>query len=275
MQSNIETKVNINKKIKNMINKTDKISIIMPVHNCAKFIRCTINSVINQTYMNWEIIMVDDDSTDDTLKIIKDIIKNNEMLKNKIKIIKLNKNQGVSICRNIGLKEAKGEYIAYLDGDDRWNKEKLKRQYEFMKKNNIKFSYTRFEYDKKNSKKIVRIMPKSLNYKQSLKNTYILTSTVMINIKEIDKRLLKMPDIKRGQDTATWWQILKTGYIAYGLDENLTQYTIGTRKSLSSNKLTAIKRTWNLYRNVEKLNIIKSSYYFMFYAINAVMKRII
>ena len=115
-------------------------------------------------------------------------------------------------------------------------------------------------------------MPTELTYNQALKNTIIWTTTVMFDTKLISKELIKMPNVK-SEDTATWWKILKAGYIAYGLDEILAYYR-RSEGTLSSNKIEAIKRIWNLYRNVEHLNIFKSIYCFTFYAINTVKKRI-
>ena len=188
----------------------EKVDIIMAVYNCEKYIKEAIISVKKQSYTNWNLIIIDDKSTDKTLDIIKDTIIE---VKQKVKIIKLKEHKGVAKARNIGIEESKSQYIAFLDADDIWDKEKLKKQIQFMKTNSYNFTYTRFCYKKEKREKIVGIFPKSLNYKQALKNTFILTSTVMINTKEINKELIKMPDVK-SEDTATWWQILKDNNIS-------------------------------------------------------------
>ena len=143
-----------------------------------------------------------------------------------------------------------------------------------MRQNNCAFSFTGYEFADKNLKPLGKVakVPSKLDYNKSLKNTIIWTTTVMFDMTKITKDLIYMPNVK-SEDTATWWKILKNGYTAYGLNEALSYYR-RTEGSLSSNKIEAIKRIWNLYRNVEHLNIFKSIYCFIFYAINTVKKRI-
>lgn len=247
----------------------DLVSIIVPVYNAEEFINDTIKTVQDQTYKNWELIMIDDCSTDrSTEQILK-------YKSDKIKLIKLKKNSGAAICRNTGMKEAKGRYIAFLDADDLWKKEKLEVQLEFMKDKKCAFSFTGYEFADKDgvgNGKIVKV-PEKINYKQALKNTTIWTSTVMFNMNKLKKEDIYMPDVKRGQDTATWWKVLKTGVEAYGLNKNLSIYRRSTG-TLSSNKFKALKRTWDLYRNVERLNIFYSLYNFLWYCFNAARRRI-
>lgn len=251
--------------------KEDLVSIIVPVCNCEKYVKETIESVEKQTYKKWELIIIDDNSKDNSLKIIREKAKEN---KEKIKYIHLTQNKGVAIARNTGLEIAQGNYIAFLDGDDVWKENKLEEQIKFIKQNDYGFTFTSFIYLKENGNKDVKKIPKKITYKDALKNTIILTSTVIIDIKKIDKKLLIMPDIRKGQDTATWWQILKQGYIAYGLDKRLTLYRV-RNNSLSFNKAKALKRTWNLYRNVEKFSVLKSSFYFLHYMWNATLRRLL
>ena len=144
-----------------------------------------------------------------------------------------------------------------------------------MKENDYEFTFTGYEFADENGKgngKIVNI-PSKINYKQALKNTTIWTSTVIFDLEKLDKELVKMPNVKRGQDTATWWKVLKKIDYAYGLNEVLSYYR-RTNNSLSSNKLKALKRTWNLYRNVEHLNMFYSFYNFCWYVFNAIKRRI-
>lgn len=251
------------------MNNEDLVSIIVPVYNAEEFINDTIKTVQDQTYKNWELIMIDDCSTDrSTEQILK-------YKSDKIKLIKLKKNSGAAICRNTGIKEAKGRYIAFLDADDLWKKEKLEVQLKFMKDKKCAFSFTGYEFADKDgvgNGKIVKV-PEKINYKQALKNTTIWTSTVMFNMNKLKKEDIYMPDVKRGQDTATWWKVLKTGVEAYGLNKNLSIYRRSTG-TLSSNKFKALKRTWDLYRNVERLNIFYSLYNFLWYCFNAARRRI-
>ena len=144
-----------------------------------------------------------------------------------------------------------------------------------MEENNYEFTFTGYEFaDKKGigNGKVVKV-PEKINYKQALKNTTISTCAVMLNVEKLGKELIKMPNIRRGQDTATWWKILKSGVQGYGLNEKLFLYR-RANETLSSNKFQALKRTWNLYRNVERLSIFKSFYYFNFYVVNAIKRRI-
>lgn len=246
------------------------VSIVIPVHNAEKYINETINSVINQTYQNWELILVDDCSTDKSIDKIKDIIKKNK----KIKLIKLKKNSGAAIARNTGIDEAKGKYICFLDADDIWDKEKIEKQIKFITKNNYAFIFTGYEFMSEdgipNGKKV--FVPLKIKYSEALKNTTIFTSTVMFNMQKLSKNDIYMPNVK-SEDTATWWKVLKKIDFAYGINEILVYYRRSSG-TLSSNKFVCIKRTWNLYRNVEHLGIFSSIYNFIFYLFNAVRRRI-
>ena len=253
------------------MNKEELISIIVPVYNSENFIKDTIKTVENQTYENWELLLVNDCSTDNSKKIIEEYEKKDK----RIKLIDLKQNSGAAIARNTGIEMSKGKYIAFLDSDDLWEKEKLEKQIEFMKKNNSIFSFTGYEFANENgigNGKVVTV-PFKINYKQALKNTTIWTSTVIFDVKKLEKELIKMPNVRRGQDTATWWKVLKTGIVAYGLNESLSLYR-RSNNTLSSNKIKALKRTWNLYRNVEHLPIFASLYNFSWYCFNAIKRRI-
>lgn len=248
--------------------KKEKVSIIVPVYNAENFIEETIECVFNQTYSNFELILVDDCSTDKSAEIIKNI-KDKRVI-----YLKNEKNSGAAISRNNGIKYATGDYICFIDADDIWSKEKLEKQIKFMKRKNCEFSFTGYEFADENGKpngKKVKI-PNTITYKQALKNTTIFTSTVMFDMKKLTKEDIYMPNVK-SEDTATWWKILKRIEKAYGLNEVLSYYRRSSG-TLSSNKIEALKRIWNLYRNVEHLNIFKSFYCFCGYAFNAIKRRI-
>ena len=251
--------------------KEELVSIVVPVYNSEKFIKETVETVRAQDYQNWELLLVNDCSTDNS----KDEIKKYEKEDSRIRLIDLKENSGAAIARNTGMKEAKGKYIAFLDADDLWKNTKLKKQIEFMQKNDYEFTYTGYEFADENGNKLGKVVkvPEKINYKQALKNTTIFTSTVMFNVDKLGKELINMPNVRRGQDTATWWKVLKTGIIAYGLQESLSMYR-RSNNTLSSNKIKALKRTWNLYRNVEKLSFFSSLYSFAWYCFNAVKRRI-
>jgi teichuronic acid biosynthesis glycosyltransferase TuaG len=251
--------------------KQPLVSIVVPVYNAARFMDDTIQTVLNQTYQNWELLLVDDCSSDDSIQIIKKYQKND----NRIKLFKLSKNSGAAIARNTGIDKAKGHYLAFLDADDLWVKNKLELQVAFMQEKNAAFSFTGYEFADENGKpngKKVHV-PETITYKQALKNTTISTITVMIDLSIIPKTSANMPNVRRGQDTATWWKILKTIDRACGLNVALSYYRRADR-SLSSNKFVALKRTWFLYRNIENFGIVFASYNFIHYLNNAIRRRI-
>ena len=240
-----------------------KVSVIIPMHNSSKYILECVDSVINQTYKNLEIILIDDKSTDDTLEKVSSI------KDKRIKLIKFKKNEGAAKARNKGIEEATGDYLCFLDSDDYWVKEKIEKQVDFIK--DKAFIYSKYLY-LRNGKTHVANVPKSLTYNQLLKNSAIFTSTVMLNMKYLDKDDIYMPDIKMGQDYGSWYKILKRVGKAYGLQEVLSIYRVGN-KSLSSNKIKAVKRTWDLYK-MENLPFLKRIICFTCYAFNAVKRRI-
>lgn len=249
--------------------KKGLVSIIVPVYNAERFLEDTIKTVENQSYENWELLLVNDCSKDNSKKIA------DKYLSNKIKWIDMEKNSGAALTRNKGIEKSTGEFLCFLDADDLWDEDKLKKQIEFMRNNKCEFSFTGYEFADENGKPIEKkvFVPEKINYKQALKNTTIWTSTVMLDMTKLTKEDVYMPNVRRGQDTATWWKILKKIDYAYGLNEILSYYR-RTDDSLSANKITALKRTWNLYRNVEKLGLISSCYNFCWYCFNAVRRRI-
>lgn len=245
------------------------VSIVTPVYNSEKFISETIESIQSQTYRNWELLLIDDCSKDNSYEIIKNYMKNDD----RIKYIKLEKNSGAAVSRNTGIKNAKGRFIAFIDSDDLWEAKKLEIQVKYMLENKLGFSFTSYRYIKEDGTRTNKIAkaPNKINYNGLLKNTIIGCSTVLIDRNIIGD--FTMPLVRRGQDTATWLQLLKKEKYAYGISEALVNYRL-VGNSISSNKITALKRTWNTYRNVEKLGLLKSSYVFCFYVFNAIKKRI-
>ena len=220
----------------------------------------------------------------------------------RIRLIRQTTNQGAARARNRGLQEARGRYIAYLDADDLWVPEKLERELAFMKEKDAAFVFTGYEFADEQGRgtgKVVHV-PHTLSYRQALSNTTIFTTTVMFDTEKIGKKRLEMPAVK-SEDTALWFRVLREGYTAYGLDENLVRYrrcgsTLSSNKleavrriwnlyrrsenlslpkrSLSSNKLEALRRIWNLYRRSEGLSLPSSAYHFCFWAFRAVKRRI-
>ena len=248
------------------------ISIIVPVYNAERFIVETMDCVLAQTCPDWELLLVEDGSSDGTRQVIEQYIEKKQ--EKRIRLIKQPSNMGAARARNRGLQEAVGRYIAYLDADDLWMPEKLEHELAFLKKKDAAFVFTGYEFADEHGAgtgKIVRV-PEKLTYKQALSNTTIFTTTVMFDRAKIDSTLLEMPIIK-SEDTALWWKVLRNGYVAYGLDENLAKYRRAGR-SLSSNKLEALRRIWNLYRQAEGMNIVSSAWHFCFWAVRAVKRRV-
>lgn len=243
------------------------VSIIMPAYNAEKYISESIESVLAQTYKNWELIIVDDCSQDGTIQIVNDYMRKDS----RIKIIMLVTNSGAAVARNTAIENAKGRYIAFLDSDDLWKKEKLQKQLDFMQKGQYAFTFTSYQYLKQTNEEKLRVIniPKSLTYEQSLKNTIIGCLTVVVDRKKTGD--FRMPLIRAGQDHLTWWLLMKRGFKAYGLQENLAEYR-RVEGSISHNRFKAIKRHWKLYREYEKISLLKSTYCFICYALHAVKK---
>ncbi len=250
------------------------VSVIVPVYNAGKWIEDTILSVKSQTYRDWELILVDDGSSDDSAEIIRHYAADNiRLISYDDKEKEKGKNHGAAYARNRGVKEAKGRYICFLDADDLWSPDKLEKQLKHMEENDAAFSFTGYEFADESGigvQKIVRV-PKEIGYKQALKNTTIFTSTVMFDMDKLSKEDIKMPSVP-SEDTATWWKVLKKIGKAYGLDEQLTLYR-RSAQTLSSDKMTAVSRIWNLYRNVEGMGVIHSAYCFVFWAVRALIRR--
>ncbi|WP_242035121.1 glycosyltransferase family 2 protein [Mesobacillus harenae] len=243
------------------------VSIITPVYKAEEFIEQTINSVQSQTYTNWEMILVDDLSPDNSKQIIDRISEKD----NRVRLIQLEKNSGAAIARNTAIENSNGKYIAFLDSDDLWQPEKLERQVQFMLENNIEFSFTGYEIMKEDGTKTGKIVhvPQEINYNGLLKNTIIGCLTVMLDKHAIGK--IEMVNIRTRQDFVLWLDILKRGHIAYGIDEPLAYYR-KVEGSISSNKIKTAKRNWKVYREIEGLPLPKAIYCFCGYAYNALRK---
>lgn len=250
------------------------ISVVIPVYNAARYIEQTLRSVCAQTENDWELILVDDDSADESVAVMERFIAQNG-LEGRARIIALNADNGgtAALARNAGVEAATGRYIAYLDADDLWLTDKLHTQKTFMEMKQAAFSFTAYEFgdeDAHGTGKVVHV-PQVLTYQKALSRTIVFTSTVMLDREQVDADLMRMPQIA-SEDTATWWQIMRSGIPAYGIDEALTIYR-RPAKSLSSNKLVALERIWNLYRN-EGLSVSESAWHFAGWAWRATARRL-
>lgn len=244
----------------------NKVSIIIPVYNAEKFIGKTIESVLNQTYKNWEILIFNDKSKDNSLKIIKKYSEKDK----RIKFVDSKENVGVVAARNKLIEIATGEFIAFLDADDYWKQNKLEKQIKFMLKNNALIScteYTRVTEDEKEINDI--IIKEIITYEDMLKNNYLGCLTVIYNANKLRKRYFK--EREKNEDYVLWLEIVKETKIIFGLKENLAFYRV-LNNSRSSNKIKAAKDRWKVYRKIERLSLFKSIYYFLQYVIRALKK---
>ena len=243
------------------------VSVIIPYFKKKKFIEKTINSIKSQTHKNLEIIIVYDDEDRSYLKLIKKI-KNSDK---RIRLIVNNKTLGAGRSRNIGIKKSKAKYIAFLDADDLWKKNKVKSQLKFMIKNDFEISHTTYEILKK-KQKTKKIMRAKIfrDYKQLLVSCDIGLSTVMLKKNLITKKC-KFPKLKTKEDFVLWLLILKKNVIIGALDKNLTTWR-KLDSSLSSSVLQKFKDGFYLYNEHMKFNFLKSFFYLVILSINFLRK---
>jgi len=246
------------------------ISIITATYNSSKEVLETYQSIKEQSYRNWEWLITDDCSTDNTFVIIRELMQQD----NRINAFKNNNNSGAAVSRNNSLSHAKGDFIAFIDSDDLWLPEKLEKQLFFMNKN-IDFSFTAYELiDEQGGKMNLTVDTKQsgfFTYEDMLRKKATLgCSTVMLRRDAFQDTT--MPLLRTGQDYATWLKLLKTGVNAHLLNEILTSYRI-MPNSISRNKFKKAKRQWQIYREVEKLSLFKSAICFSFYAWRAVFRK--
>jgi glycosyltransferase involved in cell wall biosynthesis len=219
-----------------------------------------------QTYQDWEMLIVDDVSPDNSNEIIEEYYKKDS----RIKFIKLEKNSGPAIARNRAIEEAKGRYIAFLDADDIWYENKLEKQIKFMNERNLALTYSSYDLmDEENNNLGTFLTKNKVMYTDLLKTNSIGCLTGIYDVEKVGK--VFMPNIIKRQDYGLWLKILKKVDYAEGILEPLAKYRI-MKNSVSSNKLIAAKYVWKLFREVEKLNIFQSIYYFCFYVYYGVRK---
>lgn len=246
---------------------SDLISIITPTYNCGKFIEETIQSVLNQTYTNWEMIIVDDCSTDNTKEVVEKYVK----IDSRIKYFLLENNSGAAVSRTKAMELANGNYIAFLDSDDLWLPNKLEAQLKFMKENNYLFTCTDYEQIDENGNSLNRVIKTKFktDYNGVLLTCPVGNSTVMYNVDKLGKFIV--PNIRKRNDDALWLQILKKEKYIYGMNEVLMKYRIRSN-SISSNKLELVKYHWKLYREIEHLSIIRSTFHICYWGFLKVFK---
>lgn len=243
---------------------TGLVSIIMPAFNSANSIEASINSVLRQNFINWELIVIDDLSKDTTVEIVKKILG----IDKRVKLIESTTNGGTARARNSGLKEAKGQYIAFLDSDDLWDVNYLESQIAFIKDNGpiIAASYR----IKTTKNTIIYNVPTSRTYKQLLVQNTMGCLATMYDRSVIGEVYFE-EDLLKHEDFALWLNILRKGYVAKGNQEILATYIIH-ENSKSYNKSKLIKPMYHIYRKNQGYNFIKSLWLTMVWGINGLKK---
>ena len=245
--------------------ENELISIVTPMYNSEKYIKDTIKSVIAQTHKNWELIIVNDCSSDGSLSIAEQHARGDS----RIKIVYQSRNTGISAARNMGVTRAQGRYVAFIDSDDMWKPGKLAKQLSFMQRNGYSFVYTSCELVGESGEPMNKIInPRtSVNYRQLLNSNCIVCSSVMINT-EIIK--VHVPYVKH-EDYATWLDILKDGHTAYALQDALTEYRI-RKTSVSANKFKSLSWVFNIYRKHLNMPLIQALWRVIIYLFCGIFK---
>ncbi len=243
------------------------VSVITPTYNCGKFIGATIASVQNQDYNNWEMIIVDDCSQDETKNIVTEIAAKDD----RIKYFCLEKNSGAAVARTKAMQLANGEYMAFLDSDDLWVPNKLTSQLAFMKDNGYAFTCTAYEQIDENGEllgKVIKTISKT-DYNRLLLDCPVGNSTVVYSVKQMGK--FEVPNIRKRNDDALWLKMLKKEQYIYGMQDVLMQYRIRSG-SISNNKLKVIKYHWILYREIEHLGVLRSLFHIGYWCVIKALK---
>ena len=233
------------------------VSVIMPAYNCGNFIAQAIQSVINQSIPDWELLVVDDCSTDDTVEVVRRLAAQDA----RVRFASLSQNGGPAEARNMAMRRASGRYVAFLDSDDLWEADKLEKQIAFMERTGAKFSATAYDQIDESGKPLstVCLPPHRTSYrKMLLLSNPIGNSTVMYDQQALGR--FEVPPIRRRNDFALWLRILKKTPCCMGMDDILTHYRV-RGSSVSSNKLAQARYHWQLYREIEALSVLESAYY--------------
>jgi len=243
------------------------VSIITPSYNSAKFIAETIQSVQNQSYKNWEMIIVDDGSSDETEKVVLSIIQDD----NRIQFHKLSQNSGPAIARNTGIEKASGDYMTFIDADDIWFPSFIENNIKTIQETGIPFVFSSYKRANEELEFVYSdfIVPSKVSYTDILKSNSISCLTAFLDIKKLGKKY--MPLIRKRQDMGLWLNYLKVIPFAHGIQETQAIYRI-RENSLSRKKSDLIKYQWQFYREVEKLNVFQSVYYMLHWMYRGFMK---
>jgi len=243
------------------------VSIITPAHNSERFLPETIRSVLAQTFANWEMIIVDDASTDSTPQIARRFVQEDR----RVRVVRLESPAGAGGARNAGMDAARGRFLAFLDSDDLWLPQKLAMQVEVMLATGVPFTYAGYRMIDENGAIVGRPIraPQSMSYRRLLKNTAIGCLTVMLDREVCGET--RMPALRRHEDLVMWYALLKRGVVARGIAQDLARYRI-VRGSRSRNKLATAAHMWKVYRDVEKLSLADALWCFAHYSWHAYWK---
>lgn len=254
------------------------VSVVMPMHNSAATITASVSSVLGQTFTDWELVIVNDSSTDASPAIVAEFAKTDA----RIQLLNNPGPRGAANARNVATSHARGRYIAFLDSDDLWLPTKLERQVEHFERTAAPLTFTWYvkidgeaQVDAATFEPIRRVVkaPLHLTYKHMLRQDYLGFLTVMYDTERVGKRYF--PDLKRRQDYAMLLQLMREGYDAYGVGTPLAVYRAARSGSLSSNKFKAAKYNWHIYRNVEGLPFPRALVAFCNYAVRSTLKYLI
>ena len=243
------------------------VSIVTPVFNCAAYIAQTIQSVQAQTHSNWEMIIVDDNSTDNTVALIQQIAAHDS----RITLLQNAGNLGPARSRNRAIKLAQGRYLTFLDGDDIWLPHFMETTLAYMQQHNCALVYGSYHRADENLQPMYTdyIVPPKATYNSLLRSCPISCMTTIMDLEKTGK--FYMPDIPKRQDYGFWLSVLKKIKCAYGIQQPLAIYRI-RKNSVSRNKYKAMLYVWKVYRDVEKLNMVYSTYLIINYTINGLLK---
>lgn len=243
------------------------VSIITPCFNSEKYIRQTIESVLNQTYKNFEMIIVDDISEDKSVEIIKEYASKD----NRIRLFESTEKIGASGARNLALREMKGKYAAFLDSDDLWAKEKLEIQVRFMEENNVDFSYTDYGYvdEKDNELDIVRKSPKKTTHFSMLIGDSLGCLTIMYNATKCG--LMQIPSLKKRNDYALWCMVLKKLKTGKKCPGKLAMYRKSSNSLSAGKKSKLVKYHYKVHRIVNKFGVLRASFFTVSNIINHII----
>ncbi|AYL66674.1 glycosyltransferase [Citrobacter cronae] len=246
--------------------ESEKVSVIMPVYNGKSTVVQSIDSILNQTYKNIRLYIIDDCSTDGTLNLLESLYSTNS----KVVICRNNKNLGVAKTRNVGIEKSQGEYIAFCDSDDLWSETKLEKQLNILDAGGIDVVCANYSTINMKGEKIAEVnAPQFITYKMMLGKNYIANLTGIYNAKKLGKFYQKSIG---HEDYLMWLEILRATNYAQCIQEYLAQYRV-SRESLSANKLVAARWTWNIYRRELRLSIFPALYFFSQYAFRGLLKK--